>query len=172
MPRPSLIVVHFGGKENLLTAALELMGREYFGGLHASQFGASRSAAEKLWRLVDAEFGGTYFTPRYLAAWKTFWAATNGRKLYLDLFADQTRHFTAVMTELCRELVAGGDYPGQDSTVLARILDTALGGIWLELTQGPTPLTVPEAQTMARTLLAHLFPLHFTVDGPRPEKAA
>ncbi len=166
----SLIIVHFQSKEKLLNDVMAHMARDYFGCLHASQVGRPDDAAHRLWRLVEAEFSGSYFTPRYLAAWRIFWVAMNGRRDYLDLFGDQTRHFTALTQSLCEQVLAGGDYPRHEAWVAARLIDTALGGIWIDLTHGPTPLSIAEARHMARSLLVMLFPMHFTLDGPIPRR--
>ena len=163
---PALVIVHFGSKDGLLLDVLATMGRNYFACLHASQVGISGGPAARLWSLVTAEFNESYFTPRYLAAWRTFWAETNGRKPYLQLFADQTRHFTELTVKLCEELIAEGGYPAHEATTIARLIDSALGGMWVDLTQGPMPLSIAEARHMAKALLALLFPRHFTVTGP------
>ncbi len=162
---PALILLHFNSKEGLLHEVMAHMSRGYFGSLHASQIGAG-AAADRLWRLVEAEFVAHYFTPRYLAAWRTFWVELNGRPDYLSDFGDQTTHFTALTQDLCGEIIAEGDYPGHEPRVTGRLIDMALGGMWIDLTQGPTPLTIADARYMARSLLVMLFPRHFSLDGP------
>lgn len=162
----SLIILHFQSKEKLLNEVLAHMGRDYFGTLHASQVGRPDDACHRLWRLVEAEFSANYFTPRYLSAWRTFWVQMNGRRDYLTLFGDQTQHFTALVQSLCEDILSGGDYPRHEAWVAGRLIDTALGGIWIDLTHGPTPLSIAEARHMARSLLVMFFPRHFTLDGP------
>lgn len=162
---PSLILLHFQSKENLLREVLVHMARDYFGSLHGSQIGPGGPAV-RLWRLVDAEFSAHYFTPRYLAAWRMFWVTLNGRTQYLEQFGDQTHHFTDLIERLCAEILSDGDYPGHEAWVSGRLIDSALGGIWIELTHGPKPLSISEARHMARSLLVMFFPRHFTRDGP------
>lgn len=163
---PALIIVHFGSKEGLLEDVLAEMGQEYFSCLHASQAGAGPRAVDRLWRLVTSEFDESYFTPRYLSAWRTFWVEINGRKPYLRLFGDETRYFTELTTTLCAEIMGEGGLPGHDPATVARIIDTALGGMWIDLTQGPVPLSVDEARHMTKSLLVLLFPRQFTLEGP------
>lgn len=163
----ALIIVHFQSKERLLLEALKAMSGEYFGALHASQVGAGDRPADLLWRLVRAEFDESFFTPRYLAAWKTFWADTVGRKSYVELFGAQTRHFLDLTVDLCRRLVDEGGYDGHDPQVIARLIDTSLGGLWMDLTVTATPVTIEEARRVATSQLALFFPRHFTAQGPR-----
>ncbi|MDR0809336.1 MAG: TetR/AcrR family transcriptional regulator [Gemmobacter sp.] len=162
----SLIILHFQSKEKLLGEVMSHMGRDYFGMLHASQIGQPDGAVHRLWRLVDAEFSAGYLTPRHLLAWRTFWTEMNGRRDYLAMCAEQTKHFTQLTQALCEEILKDGDYPGHRAWVVARLIDTALGGIWIDLTHGPTSLSIPEARHLARGLLVMFFPRHFSFDGP------
>lgn len=162
----ALIIVHFESKDRLLQEVLKSMGREYFGALHASQIGIGDRPADLLSSLVHAEFAESFFTPRYLAAWKTFWAETNGRKSYVELFGAQTKHFLDLTIDLCRRLIEDGRYEA-DPYVVARLIDTSLGGLWLDLTVTATPVTIDEARRIASSQLALFFPRHFTHDGPR-----
>jgi len=163
----ALIIVHFKSKEQLYFAVLKSMATEYFSALRASQIGAGQRAADQLWRLVNAEFSESYFTPRYLAAWKAFWAETNGRKLYVEHFGAETVHFLETTVALCRKIISDGKYKGYDPRIVARLIDTSLGGLWIDLTVTATPVTIAEARKVARSLLALLFPKHFTQHGPR-----
>lgn len=165
---PSLVLLHFQSKEGLLQEVMVHMARIYFGSLHASQIGP-RSAAARLWRLVEAEFAPEYFTDRYLGAWRTFWVALNGRKDYLALFGDETRHFTRLAQDLCAEILDSGAYPQHEARVAGRLIDAALGGLWIELTHGPEPLSIDEARHIARAMLVMLFPRHFSPTGPVDE---
>lgn len=163
----ALIIVHFKSKDRLLTDVLKAMGTEYFGALHASQIGAGDRPVDLLWNLVQAEFDASFFTPRYLAAWKTFWAETNGRKSYVELFGAQTKHFLDLTTELCRRIIEEGGYVDHDPHIVARLIDTSLGGLWIDLTVTATPVTIEEARRIASSQLALFFPRHFGPSGPR-----
>lgn len=162
----ALILFHFKTKKQLLLEVLKSLASDYFGALHASQIDTRASAAERLWRLIEAEFAESYFTPRYLAAWKAFWAESNGRKPYLEYFGAQNAHFLKLTEELCATLIAEGDYHGHEPRIVARLIDSALTGLWIDLTTTATPITVEEARHVARSHLALLFPRHFTPDGP------
>ncbi|QEX22618.1 hypothetical protein FRZ61_25500 [Hypericibacter adhaerens] len=163
----ALIIVHFKSKEALLIEALKWLGQSYFGALHGSQFGDSDRPADKLWRLVDAEFSESSFPPRYLAAWKTFWTETDARRIYVKLFAPQTRYYLELTIELCRRINAEGGYADHDPDVAAQLIDCTLGGLWIDMTVAATPLTLTQARRLARAQLALFFPRHFTIDGPR-----
>lgn len=163
----ALIIVHFRSKERLLNEVLKAMGHEYFGALHASQIGVGERPADLLWSLVRAEFSESFFTPRYLAAWKTFWAETNGRKAYADLFGAHTKHFLDLTISLCARIIAEGGYDDHDAYEIARLIDTSLGGLWLDLTATATPVSIDEARRIAASQLALFFPRHFTRSGPR-----
>ncbi|HVJ41611.1 MAG TPA: TetR/AcrR family transcriptional regulator [Dongiaceae bacterium] len=163
----ALIIVHFKSKERLLLEVLKWMGTEYFGVLYASQIGIGERAEDLLWNLVQAEFEPRLLTPRYLAAWKAFWSETNARKPYTELFGTQTRHFLKLTTDLCTRIVKDGGYDGHDPHVIARLIDSSLGGLWMDLTATATPLSIKEARRVASSQLALFFPRHFTDRGPR-----
>lgn len=163
----ALIIVHFKGKDRLLTEVLKRLGQTYYGALHASQFGTRGRPADLLWSLVEAEFADESFPPRHFAAWKTFWTETEARRAYVALFAPQALHFLELTTDLCRRIVAEGNYPDHDPVVVAQLIDTLLGGLWIDMTVAPKPLTVEQARRGARAQLALVFPQHFTIDGPR-----
>lgn len=163
----ALIIVHFKSKERLLLEVLRSMGSDYFGALHASQIGVGDRPVDLLWNLVQGEFDERFFTPRYLAAWKTFWAETNGRKSYVELFGAQTKHFLDLTLGLCRHIIKEGGYEGHDPYVVARLIDTSLGGLWIDLTTTATPVTIGEARRIASGQLSLFFPRHFTQRGPR-----
>jgi TetR/AcrR family transcriptional repressor of bet genes len=163
----ALIIVHFKSKDRLLTEVLKRLGQSYYGALHASQFGTRGGPADLLWSLVEAEFADESFPPRHFAAWKTFWTETEARRAYVALFAPQALHFLELTTELCRRIVAEGHYPDHDPVVAARLIDTLLGGLWIDMTVAPKPLTVEQARLAARAQLALVFPQHFTAKGPR-----
>ncbi len=163
----ALIIVHFKSKERLLLDVLRTMGQDYFGALHASQIGKGERPVDLLWHLVQAEFDMSFFTPRYLAAWKTFWAETNGRKQHAQIFGAQSRHFLNLTTDLCRRIIADGGYEDHDPQIVARLIDSSLSGLWNDLTVTGTPVTVQEARRIATGQLALFFPRHFTSQGPR-----
>jgi AcrR family transcriptional regulator len=163
----ALIIVHFKSKELLLLEALKFLGQSYFGALHASQFGTRGRAADLLWSLVEADFAEGLFTPRYLAAWKSFWTETNARRSYVDIFGAQSRHFTELTVKLCHRIIEEGRYAGYDPVIVGRLIDSLLGGLWLDMTGTATPLTLAQARKLARSQLALLFPRHFTIEGPR-----
>lgn len=159
----ALIIVHFDSKDSLLGDVLDVLGQAYFDCLQASQ-DENDDAATRLWKLVDAEFDGSVFTERQLGAWQALWTETNGRKPFLERFGEQTRRFTRLQIELCEELARHDPSP-VSAEIRARLIDTALGGIWIELTSSPTPLDIDGARAMARALLAFIFPKSFTPDG-------
>jgi TetR/AcrR family transcriptional repressor of bet genes len=163
----ALIIVHFKSKERLLLEVLKWMGTEYFGVLYASQVGVEERPTDLLWSLVQAEFDPRLLSPRYLAAWKAFWAETNSRKPFNELFGAQTRHFLKLTTDLCTRLIKEGGYDGHEPQVIARLIDCSLAGLWMDLTATATPVTIREARRIASSQLALFFPRHFTSRGPR-----
>lgn len=164
----ALILFHFKSKEQLLVEVLKALAVDYLGALHASQLDSDAGAAQRLWNLVEADFSEKFLTPRYLAAWKAFWSESNGRKPYLEYYGAQNAHFLNLMEELCRTLIAEGGYEPHDARTVARLIDCAIGGLWIDLTDTATPISLDEARKAARAHLALLFPRHFTPSGPLP----
>lgn len=162
----ALVLFHFKSKEQLLVEVLKALAVDYLGALHASQIDSDASAAERLWSLVEAEFAESFLTPRYLAAWKAFWSESNGRKPYLEYFGAQNAHFLGLMEDLCRIIIHEGGYEPHEPKTVARLIDCAIGGLWIDLTNTATPISVEEARKAARAHLALLFPRHFTPNGP------
>jgi TetR/AcrR family transcriptional regulator, transcriptional repressor of bet genes len=165
----ALLIVHFGSKEKLLIETLKRLSAEYFATLHGALESAGPRPADRLWHLVAAEFSPAVCTPRKLGAWKAFWSELNGRQPYLEHFGARTRDLQESIVSLCRSIVAEGGYEGHDPRAIGRLIDCALGGLWLDLTapEGTTPITVHGARRAALAQLALFFPRHFTAKGPR-----
>ncbi|SHO66957.1 transcriptional regulator, TetR family [Pseudoxanthobacter soli DSM 19599] len=164
---PALVMLHFKSKDGLLEETLRTLGNDYFRALGDAREGAGPRAADRLWALVEAEFSEPVCTPRKLAAWRALWTASAGRQPYIRQFKAETVAAYATLIELCRAIIEEGAYEDRDARTVARLIDSSLAGLWIDLTDLTLPLTLNEARRIALAQLAMFFPRHYTTRGPR-----
>ncbi len=164
---PALVMLHFKSKDGLLEDTLRALGSDYFSALDDAREAAGPRPADRLWALVEAEFTEPVCTPRKLAAWRALWTASAGRQPYIRQFKAETVAAYNTLIELCRALIEEGAYEDRDARTVARLIDSSLAGLWIDLTDLTLPLTLNEARRIALAQLAMFFPRHFTTRGPR-----
>jgi AcrR family transcriptional regulator len=162
----ALVLAHFKTKELLLLEVQRQLADEYHDNWRQMLEAAGPAPAARLWALVMAEFAEAVCTPRKILAWKAFWAEAHGRSDYLKEFGPRNVEYLRILSDCCARIIAEGGYQGYDAGLVARIIDSLNGGLWLELTSTATPMTVHEARRAALTHLVLLFPRDFTTRGP------
>jgi TetR/AcrR family transcriptional repressor of bet genes len=125
---------------------------------------AGQSPAERLKALLSADFNEVVCTPRTLAAWCAFWAEAQSRPTYLEHCSANDDEYQQITIELCRELVAEGQYAFAPEPI-ARSLEAMMEGLWLDLMTTQAPFSRKEALDTVFACLAALFPKHFAPDG-------
>lgn len=167
---PALVMLHFRTKEALLDETVRVLGTEYFASLTKAAKSAGPRAADRLWAMVEAEFTEPICTPRNLSAWRSIWAAPSGRLPYMRLFRAQTLGVFNDLLEMCRAIIDEGRYPDRDARTVARLIDSSLAGLWIDITDRTLPLTLNEARRIALAQLVIFFPDHFSAQGPRSRR--
>jgi TetR/AcrR family transcriptional repressor of bet genes len=164
---PSLIVVHFKGKQRLLLETLRQLAGEYHESWRRALSEAGPAAPDRLWALIQADFSEAFCSPRKIRAWRAFWFESDWRKPYTAEFSAPTMELYGTQLELCRQIIADGGYEDRDAETVARQIDALSGGLWNEVTTDLNPMTVEQARQSASAHLAFVFPEHFTLRGPK-----
>jgi len=167
----ALVLSHFKTKDQLLLEVQRRLAGEYHDNWQRMLEAAGPDPASRLWALALAEFSEATCRPRKILAWKAFWAVPQSRSEYLQEFGPRNVEYLRILTACCAQLIEEGPYPGYEAGLIARMIDSLYGGLWLELTSTATPLTVHEARRAALNHLALLFPRHFTSRGPLRSRA-
>ncbi len=159
-----IVNFHFESKDKLLVATLQHMADEYAGHWRGALDKAGDDPAERLAGLVAADFDRSICTRRKLAAWCAFWGESRSRPTYQSLCGARDEDYQNMLADLCAALIAEGGY-ALDARQTALGLDAMLEGLWLRLMMGGEKMTRDKARAAATTVLAALFPAHFTPDG-------
>ncbi len=160
-----IVNFHFESKDKLLIETLRFMAQAYRDHWQSAVGRAGRSAAEKLWALVAADFDKAVCNRKYIAAWSVLRAEAKSRPLYRAICGEHDEAFQEALVDLFAQITAadGGQYNARQ---LALGLDCLLEGLWLQILMQPSDLSRPAAHACAIEHLAALFPGQFNRSGP------
>lgn len=159
-----IVNFHFETKEKLLVETLKSLAEAYRNNWQDALRDAGPAPAQKLASLMAADFAEAVCTPRILAAWCAFWAEVPSRPTYQEHCATNDAAYSAIVLDLCRRLIAEGDYD-HDAERISRALDALLEGLWLDLMTMEVPYSRDEAISTLAACLHAFFPRHFAGDG-------
>ncbi|MFL5259572.1 MAG: TetR family transcriptional regulator C-terminal domain-containing protein [Hyphomicrobiales bacterium] len=155
-----IVNFHFETKENLLVDTLKYLAEEYRANWRGALDGAGPDPAERLEALLSADFNPEICSPRKLAAWCAFWAEATSRPTYLEHCSSNDAEYSAIVLDLCTEIIAAGKYP-HDPRHIARALDALLEGLWIDLMTMTVPYSLDEAKLTIHACLYAFFPGHY-----------
>lgn len=159
-----LVNFHFQSKEKLLSETLAYLAEEYRANWQACLARAGDDPAAQLAALLAADFDPVICTPERLSAWCSFWGEAQARPLYQAQCASNDADYNRVLAEICARLIAEGGYGGHPSRV-ARVLQAAGEGVWLDLMTMNPAYGLSEALAIVHTSAAAFFPRHFNESG-------
>jgi TetR/AcrR family transcriptional repressor of bet genes len=163
---PSLIIVHFKGKNQLLLEALRQISTEHHAEVLRCLAKAGPSTVDRLWALVRSDFSEVSCTPRKMGAWRALWSGTRYRNAYFAESAEYDRMVRNTLLELCRQIIAEGKYRDRDAEVITLQIDALALGLWEDITSEVDPISVAKARELAGINLSFIFPAHFSAEGP------
>jgi hypothetical protein len=82
------------------------------------------------------------------------------RPTYLEHCSSNDAEYSAIVLDLCTEIIAAGRYP-HDSRHIARALDALLEGLWIDLMTMTVPYSLDEAKLTIHACLYAFFPGHY-----------
>ncbi len=166
-----IVNFHFRNKESLFEETLRYLATEHSNQWRHGVGNAAADPATQLLAIVDAHFHPDICTRKKLAVWFNFYGEARFRAIYRRVLADMDRERRAASLELCRRLIDAGGYRGLEARQVADTLEGLYDGLCLNMLIYPDAFTREDAMLRVRQYLAGLFPDHFTVSEPHPEKS-
>lgn len=157
-----IVNLHFQSKEKLLVDTLRFVADEYKETWEKALAQAGPSHAEQLEALVYVDFEPPVFDRNKVAVWFAYWSETKSRPTYRALCAERDRGYDGKLRELVTAIIEEGGYDAMDAATVTDGLSAMSAGLWLDLLVNPRDINRDKARRTCRTMLAHLFPNHFT----------
>lgn len=156
-----LVNFHFKSKDALLTETLNVLAQEHRDLWMRSLARDDLAASEKLRAIVDAQFDPGICSRKKLGVWFAFFGETAYRKSYRlnSAHIDIERQETSA--ELCRQIIAEGQYSNVDADCVSFTLESMFDGFWLNMLMYPARFTREEAIKSVIAYLGSAFPDHF-----------
>lgn len=156
-----LVNFHFKSKDALLTETLKVLAQEHRDLWMRSLARDDLAASDKLRAIVDAQFHPRICSRKKLGVWFAFFGEAAHRKSYRlnSAHIDIERQETSA--ELCRQIIAEGEYSNIDAERVSVTLEGLFDGLWLNMLMYPARFTREEATRSVIAYLETVFPEHF-----------
>ncbi len=164
-----MVHLHFGGKDNLLIAAVKQVGEAYYEHLQEFLADAGQRAQDRLAAIVNCDLNEKVLNRRSVNIWYAFRGEAREREtiaIYTDTRDERLKH---LIYRAYRELA---DSEGQgDSALVARDAThgtlALLEGMWTDFLLHPNAFNRAVARRIVFRFLASLFPAHFDLNGAK-----
>ncbi|MGO1120713.1 transcriptional regulator BetI [Rhodovibrionaceae bacterium A322] len=157
---------HFKTKEALYAATLGALAQEHYDHWSRALKRAGSDPAKKLAAVVGVDFKQSICSPKKLAVWFAFWGQAKHRPAYLEIHNTYDNDRSAVLEELCQQIIADGGYKDLNAAACARKIVALIDGLWLKLLLYPGGTHRQEARNDCLSFLAGIFPQHFSEPPP------
>lgn len=169
-----IISLHFGTKDNLLSATLETLVEAHREKWYGALVGEARDPAARLWAMIESHFDPEICTARNISVWFAFFGERQHRETYRRISGGFDEERNRLAAESCHRIIEEGGYDGLDPRVIAYLIENAADGIWLEFALYPEEIDLDEAKRRMWSLMRTCFPRHFgpvpgSVPGPVPD---
>lgn len=166
-----IVNFHFQSKEALLVATLQYLAEEYRTTWSRALERAGPSPTERLRALVLADFDPVICNRKKIAVWHAFMGEAKSRPTYMKLCGARDEEYLDLLTELCRAVLAEGEYEPRDPRRLAITITALTDGLWLNLLINPQRIERDAARLVCLEFLGRLFPRHFPPAERQPDAA-
>lgn len=157
----SLVVFHFGSKENLLRAVIQHLS-DQFDQMWQQMVNAPGLTAEQ--RVLGAIDCARHFSRQH-PDWVAVWVMVGGDRQTMQIdkaiSAPNDLAYNAQVRALLAEIAEGGGYAGVDPDVLSAGLNYLVQGAWYWDNAFPEAKAADAMHKTALMLLSHAFPKHF-----------
>jgi TetR/AcrR family transcriptional repressor of bet genes len=161
-----IVNLYFQSKEKLLFETLRYLADEYRNAWESVLRQAGPSATQRLARLVELDFKPQLCDWKKLAVWFSFWGEAKSRPTYMRLCRQRDHEYDTVLQELCKQIIADGNYANADADVIAASLAALTDGLWMDILLSHRSMTPAQARQISFAYLANVFPNHFSDRGP------
>jgi AcrR family transcriptional regulator len=157
----SLVVFHFGSKENLLRAVIQYLADQYDLMWQTMVNAPGLTAPERLLGAIEC---GRHFSRQH-PDWVSVWVMVGGDRQTMQIdqmiSLSNDRAYNAQSRALIAEIAESGGYDGVDPDILAAGLNYLVQGAWYWDNANPDEKTSDAMRKTAMMLLNHAFPRHF-----------
>ncbi|WP_323780893.1 TetR/AcrR family transcriptional regulator [Thalassovita sp.] len=156
-----LVNFHFKSKDALLAETLKFLAEEHRDLWMQKLDRADFTPADKLCAIVDAQFHPRVCNRKKLSVWFAFFGEGAYRKSYRSTSSEIDLERQEVCIELCRDIIAEGDYAGPSAEDVVQTLEGLFDGLWLNILMYPDLFTRKKALGQVMSYLSLVFPKHF-----------
>lgn len=160
-----LVNFHFKSKDTLLAETLNALAEEHRALWVKALDRADLTAADKLRAIVDAQFHPRICSRKKLAVWFAFFGEAKYRKSYRLSSSHIDIERQKISADLCRQIIAEGEYDGVDPEGVSHTLESQFDGFWLNMLMYPAKLGREDAALRVFAYLGSVFPDHFAACG-------
>lgn len=159
-----IVNLHFESKENLLTETLASLAGEYREKFDKALESSGPDPADKLQAIMEHDLRPSICNRGKLAIWFAFWGEVKSRPTYQRMCAEWDHRYDEVVTELCEEIIAEGNYMNVSAQTVTYTIASMINGLWLSCLISPRTWSRDAAKTAVMTYLSSTFPRHFPRD--------
>lgn len=153
-----IVSFYFGGKDELLTAALDDLIRDYDSVLQRHLKAAGAKPQARLAAMIEAAFDPEALDPTRVAAWFAFWADEMSRAPRRDSATRKERKYTRMAIAECRRLAPKqGRRAAVNPAVAGTGLVSLLDGFWWGLMIDPRNFDAGQARAACHAYLAAIY---------------
>ncbi len=164
-----IVNLHFQSKQKLFVETLRFLADEYKNAWERTLSKGGITAAEKLSAMVHLDFSRQVCERKKIAVWFAFWGEARSRPTYRQLCAERDREYGEVVKDLCKEIIAEGDYD-VDPAMVSDGLSAMTNGLWLDILIAPDQQNREQARRVCYMYLARIFPRHFSLEDLEQEE--
>lgn len=161
-----MIHLHFGGKNQLLTAAAKAFGEAYFDELDGQIAHASDDPERLILAVIQADLSAPIMNERSTRIWHAFRGAASTNDGIAQYSSTRDKRLRATLHTAFRTIAE--DYVTEDTSTLARDatfgLLVLLEGMWVDYLTNAHAFSRNIAVSIIRRFLNGLFPNHFRQD--------
>ncbi|SMC10389.1 HTH-type transcriptional regulator BetI [Roseovarius aestuarii] len=158
-----MIHLHFGGKNQLLVAAAQSFGEEYFEELERGIQDAAGDPEAIIMAVIRADLGEALMNERSTRIWHAFRGAAHANDGIALYSSTRDKRLRDTIRSAFRDIAR--DYDEKDDPVLARDatfgLIVLLEGMWVDYLSNPHAFSREAAVSIIRRFISGLFPRHF-----------
>lgn len=156
-----IVNLHFESKDNLLAETLASLAGEYRDKFDKALENSGPDAADSLQAIMEHDLRPSICNRGKLAIWFAFWGEVKSRPTYQRVCAAWDQRYDDVVADLCRQIIADGDYPKVSAESVAYTLSAMINGLWLSCLISPRSWSRDAARSAVSNYLASTFPRHF-----------
>lgn len=158
-----IVSFHFNNKEFLFEETLRYLAEEHRDQWKKSYGKADLTPEAKLLAIVDAHYHPNIGSRKKLTVWFGFYGEAAYRAKYRNIMQEIDPERWEISINLCRQIIADGNYEMLDPRGVADTLEGLYDGFWLNILMYPGEFTRKDAKKQIRNYLAAVFPKHFKI---------